>query len=282
MHHPRPWPVLRALVAVACLLGLCAPALAQSPRQETLQSNAAATGTGTQASTLGYSLAAVQIVGTGFTGTLTFEASVDGATYTAVMCTSMADTATTSTTATGDGTWFCPIAGAQKFRARLSSYSAGAVTVKATLMPQVSRPAPAASTGGGGTVTSITGGTCLSGGTISSSGTLSVTPDCIGPTQIDETANYTWSGTERFTGTFSVPHSTSLPGTCTVGDAYMDTDATSGARWYLCESSNTWVAQGGTSTVTGSGTTGTIPVWASATALGNSGLTDNGSVLTVN
>jgi hypothetical protein len=46
-------------------------------------------------------------------------------------------------------------------------------------------------------------------------------------------------------GIFGVPASTSLPGTCTVGDAYMDTDATSGARWYLCESTNTWAAQGG-------------------------------------
>ena len=42
-----------------------------------------------------------------------------------------------------------------------------------------------------------------------------------------------------------VPNSTSLPVTCTVGDAYMDTDATSGARWYLCESTNTWAVQGG-------------------------------------
>lgn len=43
---------------------------------------------------------------------------------------------------------------------------------------------------------------------------------------------------------FRLPNSTTLPATCTVGDAYMDTDATSGARWYLCESTNTWVAQG--------------------------------------
>jgi hypothetical protein len=52
------------------------------------------------------------------------------------------------------------------------------------------------------------------------------------------------------TRTLRVPHSTTLPATCSVGDVYMDTDATSGLRWYLCESSNTWVAQGGT-TVSG-------------------------------
>jgi len=52
---------------------------------------------------------------------------------------------------------------------------------------------------------------------------------------------------------FRVPNSTTLPGTCSVGDSYMDTDATSGARWYLCESTNTWAVQGG-----GGGGSGTV------------------------
>ena len=43
----------------------------------------------------------------------------------------------------------------------------------------------------------------------------------------------------------SLPHSTTRPATCRVGDIYMDTDASSGQRLYLCESANTWVAQGG-------------------------------------
>src|SRR5438552_18232453 len=107
-------PVLGLLVLGVCL-EILAPAWAQSPRQETLQRNAAATGTGTQVSTLGYSLAAVQIVGTGFTGTLSFEATVDGINYTAFMCTCMANTTTTSTTASASGTWFCPVPGTLKF-----------------------------------------------------------------------------------------------------------------------------------------------------------------------
>ena len=41
-----------------------------------------------------------------------------------------------------------------------------------------------------------------------------------------------------------LPSSTSLPGTCSVGDIYMDTDATSGRRIYACESANTWALQG--------------------------------------
>ncbi len=43
----------------------------------------------------------------------------------------------------------------------------------------------------------------------------------------------------------SIPNSATLPGTCSVGEIYMDTDATSGQRIYACESSNTWVLQGG-------------------------------------
>jgi hypothetical protein len=47
--------------------------------------------------------------------------------------------------------------------------------------------------------------------------------------------------------TLRVPNGTFLPGGCTVGDAYMDTDATTGSRWYLCESTNTWAVQGAAS-----------------------------------
>ncbi len=43
----------------------------------------------------------------------------------------------------------------------------------------------------------------------------------------------------------NIPNSTSLPGSCDVGDSYMDTNATSGQRFYLCESSNTWAVQSG-------------------------------------
>jgi hypothetical protein len=41
-----------------------------------------------------------------------------------------------------------------------------------------------------------------------------------------------------------LPNSATLPGTCDVGDMYMDTDATTGQRFYLCESANAWVVQG--------------------------------------
>lgn len=62
-------------------------------------------------------------------------------------------------------------------------------------------------------------------------------------------ANRTWTlslpSTVDFTSkVLRVPNSTTLPGTCTVGDAYMDTDATTGQRFYLCQATNTWALQG--------------------------------------
>lgn len=44
--------------------------------------------------------------------------------------------------------------------------------------------------------------------------------------------------------TLRIPRSASLPGTCDVGDIYMDTDATTGQRLYLCQATNTWALQG--------------------------------------
>jgi hypothetical protein len=40
----------------------------------------------------------------------------------------------------------------------------------------------------------------------------------------------------------SVDNSTTLPATCTAGDVYVDTNATSGLRFYYCDSADTWVA----------------------------------------
>lgn len=39
-----------------------------------------------------------------------------------------------------------------------------------------------------------------------------------------------------------LPNSTTLPTDCEIGDMYMDTDATSGSRLYLCQASDTWAA----------------------------------------
>lgn len=44
--------------------------------------------------------------------------------------------------------------------------------------------------------------------------------------------------------TVIIPNGTTLPATCVVGQEFMDTDATSGQRFYLCQSTNTWILQG--------------------------------------
>ncbi len=50
---------------------------------------------------------------------------------------------------------------------------------------------------------------------------------------------------QRLLAPTNAPHGTSLPATCSAGDIFQKTNATSGSQWYLCESANTWVAQGG-------------------------------------
>lgn len=81
-----------------------------------------------------------------------------------------------------------------------------------------------------------------------------------GDVRTDSSNTYT-SGMNDFSAvTLRVPSSTTLPATCAVGDSYMDTDATSGQRWYLCESTDTWVQQGGSggaTAVTATSTFGT-------------------------
>jgi hypothetical protein len=45
-------------------------------------------------------------------------------------------------------------------------------------------------------------------------------------------------------GTLELPNSTTLPGTCVVGEAYFDSDATVGQNFYGCTATNTWTLQG--------------------------------------
>lgn len=67
---------------------------------------------------------------------------------------------------------------------------------------------------------------------------------------------------KSITGSLNIPNSTSLPGTCTVGDIYMDTDATSGQRLYACQSTNTWALQGDGGG--GGGSVATDTIWDAA------------------
>lgn len=58
-------------------------------------------------------------------------------------------------------------------------------------------------------------------------------------------------GSGRFSGLLEAdggllpPHSTTLPGTCAVGQVYVKTDATATQQQYVCTATNTWTQQGG-------------------------------------
>jgi len=75
----------------------------------------------------------------------------------------------------------------------------------------------------------------------------------------------------------NIPNSTTLPATCSVGDIYMDTDATSGQRLYACQSANTWALQGD-----GGGGGGSAAGGANAVQTGNGSgtFTDSGCTAT--
>lgn len=70
----------------------------------------------------------VQVTGS-FSGTLTFEVSLDGVTYVAAAVTP-AGSSTQVTTTTSTGIWGAPVGGVGQFRVRFSSYSSGTATVR--------------------------------------------------------------------------------------------------------------------------------------------------------
>lgn len=114
-------------------------------------------------------------------------------------------------------------------------------------------------TGGGGSY-SAGNGISISGSTISAdleagaSGALdyscAASPCTFDVTSIVPLLN----GTNTLTGAWiangasrTAPNKsgTSLPGTCTVGDTFQDTDAAAASQFLVCTSTNTWTAQGG-------------------------------------
>jgi len=77
----------------------------------------------------------LQVTGT-FTGTITFEASVDGTNYVAIAVKASSQTTATTlvTTTTAAGLFSLNIQGLPNFRARMSSYTSGDAVVTASVV----------------------------------------------------------------------------------------------------------------------------------------------------
>lgn len=95
----------------------------------TLQNAAAANGDGTEGAVAGHGTVAVQVSGT-FSATVNFEGTVDGTNWLAVQGVN-AGTGAVVSAATAPGLFLIPVAGLDKFRARVSGYTSGSVTVTA-------------------------------------------------------------------------------------------------------------------------------------------------------
>ncbi len=177
--------LLGCLVCIACL-GLTA--VAQTPAAVTGALSAAncpaLTGCVTMNAT-GWGSVGIGVTGT-FTGTITFEASMDNATYTALSA-FPSNSTTSVTTTTGTGLWNAGIGGFAFVRARMSSYTSG--TARVTLQPAMAGGVGAAAgglspTGDGTGLTFNTGSITALGGNFSTSGAFSTALTVTGTTAV--------------------------------------------------------------------------------------------------
>lgn len=116
------------------LLALLLLVLPASSWAQTSLSTTTCPGTGCVAmSTSGHGSVGVQITGT-FSGTVTFEASLDSSTYASLPMTPIAGGASV-TTATATGIWSGNVAGMAYVRVRFSAYTSGTAVISLALSP---------------------------------------------------------------------------------------------------------------------------------------------------
>lgn len=94
---------------------------------QVMQSAAVATGDGTPIDVTGLATLCAQVTGI-TTATITWEATIDGATWTGLLAAPIT-TGTGALTATANGIYRMDVRGLQKVRARISAWTAGATTV---------------------------------------------------------------------------------------------------------------------------------------------------------
>lgn len=109
---------------------------------------------------------------------------------------------------------------------------------------------------------------------------------CTGGTQ-DLSANRTWTCSFAPITDFNgqqvlLTRGTTVPGSCTIGQVFFDTDASSGQNLYGCTAGNTWTLLGdgtgaaGTVTISGTPTTGQSAEWSSSTQITGVNVTGTG------
>lgn len=104
----------------------------------TLQDAAAATGDGVVLAVGNRGAVGIGVSGT-FVGTLTWESSYDGTNYFGILVLNYT-TQVSALTATAPGIFYVAQPGIQFFRARISAYTSGSITVKAEAVPVTSGP----------------------------------------------------------------------------------------------------------------------------------------------
>lgn len=116
------------MLGCALLLAFALPSFASAALFTTLQNAAVAIGNGAPLTVNDKGTVGVSVTGT-FVGTVTFEGSTDAnTTWSSVNCTAIT-TLLTSTTTTTTGQFTCNTAGLTGFRARVSAWTSGSITV---------------------------------------------------------------------------------------------------------------------------------------------------------
>jgi len=141
-------------VLLAAIVGFVTPAWAELERSATsiLQNAATATGNGLSLPVDQYTSVGLQVT-ISETATVTFETTADASNWVSASCMSIADTSgTLTTTASSSGAYQCNVSGMALFRARISSFSSGTVTVLARSTTAVTGKKG----GGGGSMASVT------------------------------------------------------------------------------------------------------------------------------
>ena len=119
----------------------------------TLQNAAASTGNGVAIGVERFSAVGLTVTISN-TATVTFEATEDGTTWASKVCASISSTSATLVTNTStSGTYQCNVAGLNKFRARVSAFTSGTVTVHAQATTASLGSGGGGGGGGGGGVT---------------------------------------------------------------------------------------------------------------------------------